>query len=269
MNELTRLLTRDPDPASFNAKAYLTGHLTAEHFRLRGQRLRERRLYDKYDFGFGVVTNVGVMSLANDALWPAPAGAAMNTLAGCIFMATGTGTTSAASTDVTLQTPDAMTPATGVVTLLSAANSQAEKVVGTINYTATEAVTEWGLLNSATLSATTGTPWTAGSATSGTATGTPYTASSGTAKGRAQSVFADTTKTPSIYGLCVANTSSVITVPAWYNVTNGAVAAAPPSNADALAIYPLMLDHMTFAAINLINGDSVQFSFTLTFPSGS
>jgi hypothetical protein len=270
MNELSRLLARDPDPKAFLSRAYMTGHLQAAHYRVpRANRVtREKRLYDAYDFGYGTITNVGVMSLSNDALWPSPSAAAMNTLALSIYMATGTGATGAASTDVTLQTADAMTPATGVATLVSAANSQAEKVIGTINYTGTEAVTEWGLFNSPTLTASTGTPWTAGSATTGTATGTPYTASTTSVRGETQFVFADTTKSPHIYGLCVSNTTSVITVPAWYKVTDGTAAGTFPSSTDVLAIYPVMLDHMVFSAINVANSDSITFTFTLSFPSG-
>lgn len=239
------------------------GHLLAHHFD------GDKKLKNVIDIGYGTVTNVGVMAMANDSAWAAPSGAAINTLAIQKFMATGTGVTGAAATDISLQTADAMTPATGVISLVSAANSQASKVVGTINYTGTEAVTEWGLFDSATLTATTGTPFTAGSATSGTVTGTPYTASSSTVQGQQQFIFVDTTKSPNIYGLCISNTSSVITVPAWYKVTDGTAAGTTPANADALTIRPVMLDHQVFSAINVINGDSIQFSFTLSLPSGS
>jgi hypothetical protein len=270
MGDLQRLLRKHEDPFEFNARAYLTGHLRAKHLRVTGNRVtREKSVYDKYDFGFGVVTNVGVLAMANDALWPAPSGAAMNTLALCNIMATGTGATAAASTDVQLQTADAMTPATGTITLASAANSQAEQVVGTINYTGTEAVTEWGLFNSSTLSATTGTPWTAGGPTTGTVTGTPYTASSTTVRGQTQWIFIDTTKSPNIYLLSTSNTSSIITGPAWYNTTNGLAAGTFPASSDALTYRALILDHMVFSAINVINGDAIQFTFTLTLPSGS
>lgn len=269
MDELTRLLRRDPDPASFNRKAYLVGHLQGAHYR-RSRVTRTRRLYDRYDFGFGVVTNVGVMALANDALWPGTS-PPMNTLATCLSMATGTGVTAAAQTDLFLQTPDTAPSAGGVATLLAppGLGNKAQQVVATLNYLGAEAVTEWGLLNGGGPGGvTTGTPWTAGTPTTGTVTGTPYTPSGATARGQTQSVFVDTTKAPNIFSLCVANTSSVITVPAWYNVSNGAASSGPPANGDSLRMYPLLLDHMSFAPINVVAGDAIQFSFTLTFPSG-
>lgn len=238
------------------------GHVFAYHY-------RHGRLIERRDLGFGTVTNVGVMSMANDYAWAGPSGAPINTLALAKIMATGTGTTASAATDISLQTADSATPVTGTQTLSSAANAQAYKVVGTLNYTGTEAVTEWALLNSATLSASTGTPWTAGTATTGTATGTPYTASSSTVQGEQQLVFEDTTKSPAIYGLVLSNTTSAVTVPAWYKVTDGTAAGTTPANTDTLKIVPLMLDHMVFSAINVINGDSIQFTFTLSLPSGS
>lgn len=220
------------------------------------------------DEGYGAVTNVGVLSLANDFAWAGPSGAPINTLALEKYAATGTGTTAAAATDMALQTPDNIASVTCTPSLVSAANSQAYRVVCTQNYTGTEAVTEFALLNNPTLSASTGTPWTAGSATSGTATGTPYTASSTTVQGKQEFVFEDTTKSPAIWGLCTSNTSSVVTVPAWYNVTNGLAAGTFPANADTLAILPVMLDHKVFSAINVANGDSIQFTYTLTINSG-
>ncbi|MDE2101363.1 MAG: hypothetical protein KGL39_29215 [Patescibacteria group bacterium] len=220
------------------------------------------------DLGFGAVTNVGVTAMANDGFWAAPSGAAINTLALAKFCATGTGTTSAAATDVALQTSDGIASVTGTPSLVSAANSQAYRVVCTMNYTGTEAVTEFGLFTNGTLSATTGTPFTAGSATTGTVTGTPYTASSSTVQGEQQFVIEDTTKSPKIYGLILSNTSSVLTVPAWYKVTDGTAAGTTPANTDALAILPVMLDHKVFSAINVNNGDSIQFTYTLTINSG-
>jgi len=253
---------RKHQPTVFLGSGVNFGHIMAYHY-------RHHRLIGVHDLGFGTVTNVGVMAMANDFAWAGPSGAPINTLALCKFMATGTGTTASASTDIALQTADGVASVTGTQSLVSAANSQAYKVVGTQNYTGTEAVTEWGLFANGTLSASTGTPFTAGSATSGTVTGTPLTASSTTAQGEQQFIFQDTTKSPKIYGLVTSNTTSVVTVPAWYKSTDGTAAGTTPANADALTILPVMLDHIVFSAINVINGDSIQFTFTLTLPSGS
>lgn len=245
-----------------HAFAKVIGHLNIRHW--RHHHLLGQRNY------FGTVTNLGVDSMANDTAWAAPSGASICTLCLSKYMATGTGATAAAATDIALQTADAMTVATGTITPTLTPNAASEKVVGTINYTGTEAVTEWGLFNSSTLSATTGTPWTAGTATSGTVTGTPLTASSTTVQGQQQLVAVDTTI--SCYALVTSNTTSVVTVPAWYNTgatTTCTGGSDHPSNTDTAKFYALMLDHQVFSAINVINGDSIQFSFTLSLPSGS
>lgn len=243
------------------AQARPVGHVWLSHF-------RHHRLLGRRDLGTGAVTNVGVTALANDFAWAAPSGAAINTLALAKWCATGTGTTAAAATDVSLQTADGVASVSGTQSLVSAANSQTYKVVCTIAYAGTEAVTEFGLFTNGTLTATTGTPFTAGTATSGTVTGTPYTASTSTVQGEEQFIFVDTTKSPNIYGLVTGNTSSVVTVPAWYKVTDGTAAGTTPANADALTIRPVMLDHKVFAAINVVSGDSIQFTYSLAINSG-
>lgn len=248
--------------SAYNGHSRPIGHVYARVF-------HHHKLAYVRDLGEGAVTNVGVTSMANDGFWASPSGAAINTLALEKFCATGTGVTGAAATDITLQTADGVATVTGTPSLVSAANAQAYRVVCTQTYAGTEAVTEFGLFNNATLTASTGTPWTAGATTTGTVTGTPYTASSTTVQGEQEFVFEDTTKSPAIYGLCLSNTSSVITIPTgWYKVTDGTAAGTTPANADVLAIKPVMLDHKVFAAINVNSGDSIQFTYTLTLASG-
>ena len=244
-----------------NARTHYIGHVSVKHF-------RHGKLVGSRDLGSGTVTNVGVMAMANDGFWAGPSGAPINTLALAKFCATGTGVTGSAATDISLQTADGVASVTGTPSLVSAANAQAYRVVCTQSYTGTEAVTEFGLFTNGTLTATTGTPFTAGAAGSGTVTGTPYSASSTTAQGEEQFIFVDTTKSPNIYGLCVGNTSSVVTVPAWYKVTDGTAAGTTPANADALTIRPVILDHKVFSAINVNSGDSIQFTYSLTLASG-
>lgn len=222
------------------------------------------------NLGSGLVTNVGVTALANDFAWASPSGAAINTLKLANQHATGTGATAAAATDIKLQTVSTQggqTPVAGTQTLVSAANSQAYRSVATVSYTGNEAVTEWGLHASGTLSASTGSPFTSGTATTGTVTATPLTASSSTVQGQQQNIFERTSGTNLSYGLVLSNTTSVVTVPAWYLVATG-LAGQAPANTETYVIRPVMWDRKVFSAINVANGDSIQFTYTLTISSG-
>lgn len=228
------------------------------------------------DLGSGLVTNVGVLALANDSNWSATN--ALNSLfAKMKYHATGTGTTAAAATDIKLQTASAnggQTPVAGTQVLVSAANTQKWQTVATISYTGIEAVTEWGLFaygsslpTTSNLSDATGSPFTAGTATTGTVTGTPLTASSATVMGQQLSIIENTGNATPSWGLITSNTTSVVTVPAWYKVSDG-TAGANPANTNAYVLRPIMWDHKVFSAINVVNGDSIQFTYTLTINSG-
>ena len=222
------------------------------------------------DLGSGLVTNVGVLAMANDWNLAAPSGAAINTLKLAKYHVTGTGTNAAAATDIKLQTPSGFggqTPTAGTQVLVSAANLQKYQTVATVSYTGTEAVTEWALILGATLTATTGSPFTAGTATTATVTATPLTASSATVQGQQQTIFEDTAAGSLSWGLVTSNTTSVITVPAWYLVSTGA-AGVTPVNTDPYTIRPVLWDRKQFAAINVLSGDSIQFTYTLTIVSG-
>jgi hypothetical protein len=244
--------------------------------------LRPRRawwgfdLSEEIDLGSGLTTNVGALALANDSNWSATN--ALNSLfAKLRYHASGTSATAAAATDIKLNTPSGFggqTPVSGTQVLVSAANLQKWQTVATINYTGTENVTEWGLFaygstlpSTANLTDATGSPFTAGSATTGTITGTVLTASSATVMGQQLSIFDNTNATRVSWGLVTANTTSVITVPAWYLTASGAAGTAPVS-ADTYLIRPIMWDHRQFAAIGVNNGDSIQFTYTLTIASG-
>lgn len=255
------LWTRDPGNAVLAANQVFMSHLQADIRRASG-RLEHR------DLGSGLVTNVGVTALANDFAWAAPSGGAINLLKLANWHATGTGTTAAAATDIALQTlaaPTATNAVAGTQTLVSAANSQTYKTVATINYTSSLAITEWGLHTAQALSATTGTPFTATTATSATATGTPYTASSGTVQGEQQLIVVPGTTT--VYGLILSNTTSALTVPAWYKVSDG-TAGSTPGATEAFSIKPVLLDHKVFSALNVNNGDSVSYTYSLLVASG-
>lgn len=257
------LWTKDPGSSLKMASMFFQTHLTAIHFKASGK-------MEYHDLGSGLVTNVGVTSMANDFAWASP-NPAINILRLANWVATGIGTVADAATDIALGSLAAPTTAnavSGVQSLVSAANSQTFKQVTTINYTSSLAITEWGLHTAQVLSATTGTPFTAGTATTGTVTGTPYTASTATIQGEQQLIVQDTTAASPFYGLITSNTTSVLTVPAWYLVTTGALSGVNPVNADALLIKPVLWDRKKFAAINVNNLDSIQFTYTVLINSG-
>lgn len=225
------------------------------------------------DLGSGLVTNVGVMAATYDWSYGNPSGATNTTLALANNHFTGTGATAAAATDIkiqTISTQGGQTPVAGAQSSVTAANSQGYKTVATINYTGTEAVTEWGLITASTVSSTTGTPLTAVSATSATATATPFTASSSTVAG--QQLHIINTGTTASWGLIISNTTSVLSLAnngttGWWKVADG-TAGTTPGSTEAYTLYPILWDHKVFSAINVINGDSIQFTYTVTINSG-
>jgi hypothetical protein len=245
-------------------------NLWLKHFDPRGRLVEER------DLGSGLTTNVGSLALANDYA-QVVTNAPHNIFRAMKYHASGTGATAAAATDIKLQTPSTQggqTPVVGTQVLVSAANLQKYQSVATIAYTGGESVTEWGIfcydftLPAVTaLSDATGSPFTAGAATTGTVTGTPLTASSSTVQGQIDSVFENTNATRISWGLAISNTTSVITVPAWYKTADGTAGTAPV-NADTYVIRPVMFDHRVFTSVGVSSGDSIQFTWTLTIASG-
>jgi hypothetical protein len=220
------------------------------------------------DLGSGLVTNVGVLAMANDWNLAGPSGAPINTLKLANYHASGKGATAAAATDINLQTISTnggQTPVAGTQSTISAANSQKYQTVATIAYTGTEAVTEWGLFCGGTLSSTTGSPFTAASATTWSDTGSAQTASSSTVQGLQQKIVVPGTTT--VWGLNTSNTTHIGTIPAWYKVADG-TAGSTPGNTETFTIVPVMWDHKVFSAINVVNGDSIQFTYQLTVTSG-
>lgn len=223
------------------------------------------------NLGSGLVTNVGVLALANDFNLAGPSGAPINTIKLANWHHTGTSATAAAATDIkigTISTQGGQTPVAGAQSLISAANLQKYQTVATISFTGSEAVTEWGLLCGSAVSSATGSPATAGTATTATATGTPFTASSTTVQGLQQNILHDTSNATPLWGLILSNTTSIVTVPAWYKVSDGTAAGTTPANTDVFVTRPVMWDHKVFAAINVVSGDSIQFTYQLTVVSG-
>lgn len=251
--------------------------LEAKHYMSFWGRLfgNVRRNSTILDLGTGLVTNIGVLAMANDFNLASPSGAAINVLKLANWHASGTGTTAAAVTDYKLQTVSTQggqTPVAGAQSIDSTSTLAAPKYksVATIAYTGTEAVTEWGLFTASTLTSTTGTPFTATTATSFTATGTPFTASSSTVQGLQQQVVEPGTTT--VLGLIASNTTSVGTLvnngtTGWFTRASG-VAGSTPGSTETYTLRPVMWDHKVFSAINVVNGDSIQFTYVLTVNSG-
>lgn len=262
-----RLMWTKDKGEAIRAGQWFTTHLQADHFNAQGKML------ERYDLGSGLVTNVGVMAMANDFAWSGQLN--LSTLGLANNHAWGTGTTAAATTDVQLQTavaPTTTTAVAGVQSLLTAtlATGQKYQSVATITQSVAGpvAITEWALLSNLTMSATTGSPFTAGSATTGTVTGTALTASSATVRGNQQFIFKDTSAGTPFYGLVLSNTTSVITVPAWYTVAGGLVSGSNPASSDAYTIQPVAWDHRVFSAVNTSLNDSIVFTYTVTINSG-
>lgn len=241
---------------------------------LRAAHIREGELVRKYDLGSGLVTNIGVLALAGDSQWPQTS-IVTNLFKLLKWHASGKGTTAAAFTDIQIETDSTVggqTPVSGtqVFTHDQTGTTQKWVSVATIAYTGTEAVTEWGIYNDSTLSRTTGSPFTATTANTATVTGTPLTASSTSVQGETQHVV-KTTTTPR-YALITSNTTSVLTLSfsaasGWMVTTTGVIGSTPGST-ETYTLRPVMWDHKVFSAINVVNGDSIQFTYTLTISSG-
>ena len=248
----------------------------AFHTNLRADLFHRGKWQGSKDLGSGLVTNIGAMALANEAITLAsPSGARINTLFLSNYHASGKGVTGAAVLDYkieTISTNGGQTPVAGTQSFTAAATMAVPKyrTVATISYTGAEAVTEWGLFTSGTLSSTTGSPFTAATATTFTATATPFTASSATVQGLQQQIVEPGTTT--VLGLIASNSTSVGTLrdngtTGWFTkaaMTNGST----PGGTETYTLRPIMWDHKVFSAINVVNLDSIQFTYDLTITSG-
>lgn len=244
------------------------------HTHLMATHIRGGWVVKKHDLGSGLVTNIGVLALCADSQWPQTS-IVTNLFKLLKYHASGKGVTGALFTDIKIETDSTVggqTPVVGtqVFTHDQVATAQKWVSVATIAYTGVEAVTEWGLFNDTTLARTTGSPLTAITNNTATVTGTPLTASAAGAQGESQHVIHFTT-TPR-YGLITSNTTGVVTLSfsaaSGWMVTSTGVIGANPGATEAYTLRPVMWDHKQFAAINVINGDSVQYTYTLTISSG-
>jgi hypothetical protein len=200
---------------------------------------------------------------------PGVKAAPANIFAKLAFGAWGTGTTAAATTDIKLQTPAApnATEATAGTQTLSTNGEGKPKFVLTtkIKAESTISVAEFGVFSGKTLSATTGSPLTAETATSGTTTGTALTASSSEALGETSKILL-ASEPEEVWGLITSNTTSVVTVPAWYKASSGAV--KEPKNNSPYTLRPVMFDRRVFTSIGVESGNTIEFPWELELKSG-
>ncbi len=235
------------------------------------------KLIGQHDLGSGVVTNVGTFAMCNDFGWSASLN--LSTLGTQNFVATGTGATAATINDFrcqTLASPTTTTGVTGTQSLVAPTTfvgpvSPIFKNVATVNYISTLAITEWGLHSLATLSSSTGTPFTATTTSTWQDTGSAQTASSATVRGLQQTIILPGTTT--VLGLNLSNTTHVGTIASsattgWYTQATQAN-GSPPGATEAFTVIQVMWDHKVFAAINVNNGDSIQFTYSLSVNGGT
>lgn len=252
------ILDRNPNGSAYTPAAAVFGtNLKAEHRSRRGQVL------DTRDLGSGLVTHMGVHLLAQDSQ-ALVSGTVSQALAALKYHGTGTGTTAAAASDYKLETAIGSTATADSTHTRGDSTPNATFVtVGTVAYTGGSAVTEWGLFNGTTLSATTGTPFTAGSGATWTSTGTALSAN-------AFQGYVLCPGSTTVHALIYTNTTSAFTLDSatpWFANSNAA-AGSTPGTTEAYAVRPCMFDHKVFSAINVINGDTITFTYTLTLTSG-
>jgi hypothetical protein len=92
-----------------------------------------------------------------------------------------------------------------------------------------------------------------------------------TVRGLQQTIVVPGTTT--VLGLNISNTTHIATLAAsstptgWYTQATQA-AGATPGGTEAFTILPVMFDHKVFSAINVVNLDSIQFTYSLSVNSG-
>lgn len=257
--------SRDPGEASLLSGNILQTRLSAIVRNPYGEIVEQREL------GSGLVTNVGVLALAFDYVTDAASTAGFNLFSNLKWHAWGTGTTAAATTDIKLQTlgkPNE-TEATEATTVAVTTNGEGKpKLVSTSKITASSslAITEWGIHTQKKLSETPGTgKFVSVTSTSGKGSGAVFTASTTSIKGERLKI-ANFTESAEGWGLVTASSTEVLTVPAWYLQSTGAV--KEPTGTSAYTLKPVMFDHRVFAAINVESGNIIEFPWELEIKSG-
>lgn len=246
---------------------FFQSHLEAEHIRADGSR-------KTYDLGSGLVTNAGVNMMANDFTWVTGA-----TLKQMNFHLCGTGTTAAALSDVYAQTPTLAASLTGSTNgyytgTQSYVSPNLYRTVSTFTYNTGVAVTEWALCMANVLPVLRTSAGAAPTNNTFTDTGATYvTAGQGLAAYTIEiAATVINTPTSTVMGQVLSNSATVITIQgpsasaAWLTLINGV--ASNPGATVAYGVFPTAFDHKVFSVINVANGDSIQFTYSLTINSG-
>lgn len=250
------LFTRDPGAALKVAREHFQTHLHAHHFDGDG------KLKASHDLGSGLTTQALALALANQGVSAANA-ATLSTLK---YMSSGTGTTAAAASDYQLQTQAGAVTTALTPTLGLAADNATMQWIGTINYTSTLAITEWGLFGGG---GTVGSQYNTSTDTFTATTATPGTSPSWTVNTWAGMYVVEVASATPVIGLIASNSATALTVsPGWAQANGTGGSGSTPASNTAMNIYPLMGDHKVFGAISVVNGDSIQFTYTLTVNSG-
>lgn len=265
------IVTDDPGHALTTGVDYLQSHLAAIH---RGP---DGKVKDIHDLGSGNVQSNFVVALQADWQGTTNNHAAPILVNSGKYMYSGTGST-VTTYDVQLQTTagpasGAITPTLGYAANGTAGTDALLTYVGTISYTSTLAITEWGLFGNnsqGALSTSTTNTWNA----QGTATSTWGSAPSGVNAWAGYVAYLSSTTTGMfVIANSTATTASTITgsvspLNAFYLLASSGGAGSTPSSNTSVSIYPLMTDHKTFGALNVVSGDSIQFTYTLRIVSG-
>lgn len=258
------MFTRDRGDARTFGREQFMSHAFAQH------RDGDGKLISEYDLGSGLVTNAGVDMLANDATWIAAA-TPFSTLSSMKYHSTGTGATVAAAADYYLQTVGTHFSGSTNNYYTGSQSVTAPNIyvtAGTMTYSGSEAVTEWGLFmaNAANFSATaTGTP----TSTTFPDSGAAFTTAGNGLKGWTAEIHSGAVNTPTttVMGLVTANTGTSLTIAnGWWTLAN-ASGSTPGAN-QAYVIYPTMWDHKVFSAINVVASDTLTITYSLTCTSG-
>lgn len=220
-------------------------HLSAEH-------IRNGVVIDRRDLGSGLITNMGANRMAEDWFWTNGS----TTFESMLNIATGTGVTAAAVGDVSLETAISTSAVAGTQ---STVEPNILQVTGTVSYSGTSAVTEFGLFDQATISGA------ANSTGSSTAVGT--TSMTDGSKSWTTNQWAGyTVITGGVMGLIKSNTGTVLTIGSWRTPSTNALPANPTTT--TYVIRASMWDHKVFAAINVVSSDSVAYTYQVSMVSG-
>lgn len=263
------MFTRDPGDARQTAREYFQSNLSFV------QRDGDGRVKDQGDLGSGLLQENFIMGLMQDSV-----GATSNLSAPIFanagvgrYMYSGTGV-SANTYDYQLGTGASAASAAITPTLAYSADNAVFTWVGTLTYQQSLAITEWGLFNTnlqgAQQNCNGANTWNAqgqASATWNATLGAAANKSAGSVCVIGGSVglyiISNTTGTAGLV------TGAVTPTTAYYALSSGGGAGTQPyTNYNPVAIYPLMMDHKTFSALNVVSSDQIQFTYSLTLDSG-